>query len=143
MFEKSCQCQVHRTWYRLHASSPEAEVSTYSTEFDGSQDFSNTLLEANGKLVRISATLTSEDTYLKASAAKKKEKETSVSVAILEFVRKVGDAGANITEIRAAMKEICIGSGTVNRHLGELVKANLIFAEERGKEKRYFAVGAA
>jgi len=43
MFEKSCQCQVHRTWYRLHASSPEAEVSTYSTEFDGSQDFSNTL----------------------------------------------------------------------------------------------------
>ena len=44
MFEKSCQCQVHRTWYRLHASSPEAEVSTYSTEFDGSQDFSNTLL---------------------------------------------------------------------------------------------------
>ena len=46
MFEKSCQCQVHRTWYRLHASSPEAEVSTYSTEFDGSQDFSNTLLEA-------------------------------------------------------------------------------------------------
>ena len=24
MFEKSCQCQVHRTWYRLHASSPEA-----------------------------------------------------------------------------------------------------------------------
>jgi hypothetical protein len=27
-----------------HASSPEAEVSTYSTEFDGSQDFSNTLL---------------------------------------------------------------------------------------------------
>jgi hypothetical protein len=40
MFEKSCQCQVHRTWYRLHVSSPEAEVSTYSTEFDGSQDFS-------------------------------------------------------------------------------------------------------
>jgi hypothetical protein len=26
-----------------HASSPEAEVGTYSTEFDGSQDFSNTL----------------------------------------------------------------------------------------------------
>src|SRR5271166_4630294 len=45
MFEKSCRCQVHRTWYRLHASSPEAEVSTYSTEFDGSQDFSNTLYE--------------------------------------------------------------------------------------------------
>jgi hypothetical protein len=43
MFEKSCQCQVHRMWYRLHPSSPEAEVSTYSTEFDGSQDFSNTL----------------------------------------------------------------------------------------------------
>src|ERR1700758_3586880 len=43
MIEKSCQCQDHRTWYRLHASSPEAEVSTYSTEFDGSQDFSNTL----------------------------------------------------------------------------------------------------
>jgi hypothetical protein len=34
-----------QTWYRLHASSPEAEVSTYSTEFDGSQDFSNTLYE--------------------------------------------------------------------------------------------------
>ena len=32
-----------QTWYRLHASSPEAEVSEYSTEFDGSQDFSNTL----------------------------------------------------------------------------------------------------
>src|SRR5271165_1201048 len=30
MFEKPYQCQVHRTWY--------------STEFDGSQDFSNTLL---------------------------------------------------------------------------------------------------
>src|SRR5260370_21878489 len=44
MFEKSCQFQVHRTWYRLHPSSPKAEVSTYSTEFDGSQDFSNTLL---------------------------------------------------------------------------------------------------
>ena len=27
------------------SSSPEAEVSTYSTEFDGSQDFSNTLLK--------------------------------------------------------------------------------------------------
>src|SRR5271166_1329829 len=24
MFEKSCQCQVLRTWYRLHASFPEA-----------------------------------------------------------------------------------------------------------------------
>jgi hypothetical protein len=33
-----------QTWYGLHASSPEAEASTYSTEFDGSQDFSNTLL---------------------------------------------------------------------------------------------------
>jgi predicted phosphodiesterase len=33
-----------QTWNRLHASSPEAEVSTYSTEFAGSQDFSNTLL---------------------------------------------------------------------------------------------------
>ena len=78
----------------------------------------------------------------KASAAKKKEKETSASEAILEFVRKAGDAGANITKIRAAMKEIRIGSGTVNRHLGELVKADLIFAEERGKEKRYFVVRA-
>src|SRR5271165_2697540 len=53
MFEKSCQCQVHRTWYRLHASCPEAEVSTYSTEFDGSQDFSNTLLESGFKLRRL------------------------------------------------------------------------------------------
>ena len=44
MFEKSCQFQVHRMRYRLHPSCPEAEVSTYSTEFDGSQDFSNTLL---------------------------------------------------------------------------------------------------
>ena len=43
MFEKSCQFQVHRMRYRLHASSPEAEVSIYSTECDGSQDFSNTL----------------------------------------------------------------------------------------------------
>ena len=49
MFEKSCQCQVHRTWYRLHSSSPEAEVSTYSTEFDGSQDFSNTLSNATSR----------------------------------------------------------------------------------------------
>ncbi len=45
MVEKSCQCQVHRTWYRLHASSSEAEVSTYSTEFDGSQDFSKLTFE--------------------------------------------------------------------------------------------------
>jgi DNA-binding transcriptional ArsR family regulator len=100
-------------------------------------------LGAKGKLAKLPATLTGEATYLKASAAKKKEKETSASVAILEFVRKAGDAGANITEIRAAMKEIRIGSGTVNRHLGDLVKADLIFAEERGKEKRYFAVRTA
>ena len=44
MFEKSCELQVHRMRYRLHPSFPEAEVSTYSTEFEGSQDFSNTLL---------------------------------------------------------------------------------------------------
>jgi DNA-binding transcriptional ArsR family regulator len=100
-------------------------------------------LEANGKLVKLPATLTGEATYLKATAAKKREKETSALEAILEFVRKAGEAGANITEIRAAMKEIRIGSGTVTSHLGELVKADLIFAEERGKEKRYFAVRAA
>ena len=45
MFEKSCELEVHRMRYRLHPSSPEAEVSTYSTEFDGSQDFSNALLD--------------------------------------------------------------------------------------------------
>jgi DNA-binding transcriptional ArsR family regulator len=100
-------------------------------------------LEANGKLVKLPATLTGEATYLKAIAAKKKEKETSASEAILEFVPKAEGAGANISEIRAAMKEIRMGSGTVNRHLDELVKADLIFAEERGKEKRYFAVRAA
>jgi len=40
-----------QTWYGLHASSAEAEVSTYSTEFDGSQDFSNTLLTKSRETV--------------------------------------------------------------------------------------------
>jgi ATP-dependent DNA ligase len=31
VFEKSCQCQAHRMRYKLHASCPEAGVSTYST----------------------------------------------------------------------------------------------------------------
>jgi hypothetical protein len=47
-------------------------------------------LEAKGKLVKLPATLTAEATYLRASAAKKKEKETSASEAILEFVHKAG-----------------------------------------------------
>ena len=46
MFEKSCQFPSSQNAVRLHPSSPEAEVSTYSTEFDESQDFSNTLLVA-------------------------------------------------------------------------------------------------
>ena len=53
MFEKSCQCQIHRTWYRLHASFPEAEVSTYPTEFEGSQDFSNTLKRSPNSMRRM------------------------------------------------------------------------------------------
>jgi hypothetical protein len=63
---------------------------------------------------------------MKASAAKKKE--TSASEAILDLSAKRG-AGANITEIRVAMKEIRIGSDAVNRHLGELVKTHLIYAQ--------------
>src|SRR5271165_3038481 len=40
-----------QTWYRLQGSSPEAEVSTYSTAFDGRQDFSNTLYQLREYLV--------------------------------------------------------------------------------------------
>ena len=96
-------------------------------------------LVAKGKLVKLPATLASEATYLKAGVAKKKEKALNTLEAVFDFIRKTGDTGANVTDIRVAMTGSC-GSGTIEKHLTDLCDAGRIRLEQIKRSRRYFAV---
>lgn len=91
-------------------------------------------LEANGKLVKLPATSTGNATYLKASAAKKKENALNTLEAVFGLIRKRGDAGANVIEIREAMTGKC-GSGTIEKHLSHFCDAGQIRLEQNQKRK--------
>jgi hypothetical protein len=88
------------------------------------------------KLVQLPATATSETIYLKPGPAKKKAKEIDTLQAIFDFIHGSMPAGANVTEIRAAMKGI--GSPAVDKSLAKLIALDRMYCVEGAKSKRSF-----